>query len=147
MKKLFIYYSFSGNVDKIAQKYKENGYEVFKVETIKPLPKLFFIRVMIDGFLAGIGAKARIKPLENNFDNYEKIVIGSPVWNGKLSCPINSVLQNKQLQQKPVSFVLASGSGKAPKIEKQIKKLFNNVKFTVLKEPLTHPTELEKLEF
>ena len=42
MKKLFIFYSYTGRGDIVAQKMQEKGYEVRKVETVKNLPKSFF---------------------------------------------------------------------------------------------------------
>ena len=42
MRKIFIYYSLTGNGDFVASKMLENGYEVRKVIEKKKMPKSFF---------------------------------------------------------------------------------------------------------
>ena len=145
MRKLFIYYSNTGNGDIIAYKMETLGYEVRKVMPKKDLPKAFFFKVITGGFLAGINAKAKLVDYDNNIDGYEEIVIGSPIWNDKLSSPINTVLEKTDLSGKDVRFVLYAGSGNAKKALKQLEKVVPNPNVTFLKEPKKYPDELEKL--
>ena len=60
MKKIFIYSSFTGNGDLIAEKMKEKGYEIRKVTEKKKFPKSFFWSVFSGGFRAGMGVKAKL---------------------------------------------------------------------------------------
>ena len=69
MKKLFIYYSYTGNGEVVKQKMQEKGYDIRKVETLKNLPKSFFFAMMAGGFQAGIKKKAKLK--EFDFDIIE----------------------------------------------------------------------------
>ena len=73
------------------------------------------------------------------------LVIGSPVWNGSLSCPINTVLAETDLKGKALTFLLYSGSGGAPKAEQKIKERFPDARIVHLKEPKKNPDELKKL--
>ena len=43
MKKLFIYSSFTGNGDLVAEEFKKKGYEIRKVIEKKKFPKSFFL--------------------------------------------------------------------------------------------------------
>ena len=117
MKSLFIYYSLSGNGDLIASYLKEKDFEIRKIESLKKMPKKFFFRVLAGGFRAGLKIKDKLQEYDKNIDCFDKIYIGSPVWNGLFACPINRVLNDLDLNNKDVTLVLYSGSGSAPKIE------------------------------
>lgn len=142
--KLFIYYSLSGNGDIIADKMKELGYDLRKVNA-KSLKKNNFWNIFKGGFLAGIGAKAKLIDYNNDISNYDEICIGSPIWNGNFSCPINTVLAKTNLDNKNIRFILYSGSGEAKKAIKKINKNYPNAQIIVLKEPKKYNEELEKI--
>ena len=146
MKKLFIYFSDSGNGDVVARYLAENGYEIRKVMPKKNLPKKFFFKVLTGGFIAGLNVKTKLKDYDNNIGDFDEITVGSPVWNGRISCPINTVLKKTDFTGKKVSFLLYSGGGTAPKAEKRLKKEFSGAKITILKEPKKYPENLSKIE-
>lgn len=142
MKKLFIYYSNSGNGDVVANYLAEKGYEIRKVCPKHSLPKKFFFKVFFGGFLAGLNKKSKLVDYNNDVKDYDEIVIGSPIWCGKLSCPINTVLAKTDFTDKKPSFVLYAAGGEAPKAEKRLQKEFSDAKITVLKEPKKYPENL-----
>ena len=144
MNKYFIYFSESGNGDLVASKLEQEGYNIIKVEMKKPLAKKFFFKVMQGGFLASIHAKSKIKDLDLNINLDDVVVIGSPIWNARLSTPINTVL-NKYEFINP-SFVLYSGSGEAKHALKYLDKNFHESKVIILKEPKKYEEELNKLD-
>ena len=145
MSKLFIYYSNTGSGDTVANKMESLGYDIRKVTPKKDLPKPFFFKVLSGGFLAGMNVKSKLKDFDANIEAYDKIVIGSPIWNGRLSTPINKVLSLLNLENKNVSFILYAGSGEAKHAPKQISKYVNDAKITFLKEPKKYIEELEKI--
>ena len=145
MKKLFIYYSLSSNGDIVSKEFKEKGYEVRKVITRRKYPNSMFLRILIGGYKASFNRKDRLLGFDSDISDYKKIVIGSPIWNDRLSSPINSVISLLDLSDKDVSFVLYSASGKGEKAKEKIKKLFG-VDSIVLKEPKKHKEELKKLK-
>ena len=145
MKKLFIYYSLTGNGDLVSKKFKERGYELRKVTEKKKMPKKFFFMIMAGGFRAGVGSKGKLVDYNNDVSNYDDIVVGSPIWNARLTPAINSVLAQTDFSNKNLSFVFYSGSGEGKKAEKKVKKLFPNAKILFLKEPKKYEKELEKL--
>ena len=145
MKKLFIYYSLSGNGDFVADYLKNKKIDIRKVETLEPLPKNKFFGILAGGFKAGIGYKDKLKDFDSNIEGYDEIIIGSPVWNGRLCSPINTVLSRLDLNNKKVSFILCSGSGKSDKLN-----VYVNEKYAAnavnLKKPQNNKKELKKLE-
>ena len=146
MKTLFIYYSYTGNGEIIASKLANKDIDIRRVIRKKKLPKSFFFGVLTGGFLAGLKIKDKLVDFDNNIDEYDNIIIGSPVWNARLSSPINGALSKLNLKDKKVSFVLYSGSGEAPKAIKRINKEYPNSKIIVLQEPKKYPEQLEKLK-
>ena len=145
MKKLFVYYSLSGSGDAVAAYLKERGYDVRRAETAKPMPKSFFLQIMKGGFAAGIGKKEKLKDFDADTEGYDEITIGSPVWNGRLSTPANTIVSALDTKGKKVSFILYAGGGTAPKATEKLAKLFPGAPVTVLKEPKKYPEELKKL--
>ncbi|MBR0508092.1 MAG: hypothetical protein IJJ86_05740 [Clostridia bacterium] len=145
MKKLLIYYSLSGNGDAVAAKLREAGCDVRKVEPLKKAPKRFFAQILRGGFNAGRKYCEPLKEYDPDVSAYDEIVIGSPVWNGRLSCPINTILRDTDLTGKRVSFILYSGSGEAPKAEKQIRDRIPGAPVLHLKEPKKNPDSLARL--
>jgi flavodoxin len=144
--KLFIYYTRTGNGDIVADKYKELGFDLRKVESKYKLSKNLFLACMKGGFHAGINKKPKLINYNNDISNYDEIFIGSPIWNGRLACPINTVLKNTNFDNKKLTFVLYSGSGEAKHAVKRINKKYPNSKIILLKEPKKYNDELKKLE-
>ena len=146
MTKLFIYYSLTGNGDLVAEKMKEKGYEIRKVIEKKKMPKKFFFMIMAGGFRAGINAKGKLIDYDNNVEKYDEIVIGSSIWNARLTPAINTVLRDTNLEGKKLTFLLYSGSGDAKKAVKKINKLYSEANIILLKEPKKYESELDKLK-
>lgn len=145
MKRLFLYYSYTGNGDLVAQVFENKGYDIRKIETVKSLPKSFFWAIMVGGFEAGIKKKAKLKDFDADISSYEEIVIGSPIWNGAFPPAINTVLAALNFSEKKVSFVFYSGSGEGKKAVKRLAKEYPNASYLFLKQPNKYPEELNKL--
>ena len=145
MKKLFIYFSLTGNGDYVASQMENRGYVIRKVEEKAKAPKSFFWRVFIGGYRAALLLKGKLINYDNDVSEYDEIVIGSPVWNGVFPPAINSVLAQTNFEGKKLSFLFYSGSGEMPKVCKGIKIKYPDATIVSLKEPRTHELELEKL--
>ena len=142
MKKLFIYYSHTGNGDFVAAILKEKDFDIRKIETVKnTLPSNFFFSMMVGGFKASIGASPKLKEYNHNVEGYEEIYIGSPIWNGRFATPTNSLLKDLNLMDKKVTFVLYSGSGTSKGATKIISKLYPEARIINLQEPKKYPEE------
>ena len=146
MNKIFIYYTRSGNGDIVSNILKDQGFEIRKVESKYKLSKNLFLACMKGGFHAGIKKKPKLINYDNNVSSFEIIYIGSPIWNGRLACPINTVLRDTNLDNKNVTFILYSGSGEAKCAVKYINKKYPNAKIIILKEPKKYNEELNKLK-
>ena len=124
---------------------KKAGFEIRKVTEKKKMPKSFFWSIMTGGFRAGLGLKGKLVNYDNDVSKFEKVVMGSSIWNGRFPPAINAVLKETNLEGKDVSFVLYSGSGEGKKAEARINKEFPSAKILFLKEPKKYKEELKKL--
>lgn len=145
MRKLFIYYSLTGNGDVVADYFKEKGYEIRKVITKYKYPKNKFLMIMTGGYKASFNKKEELLDFDSDISKYDIVIIGSPVWNDRLSAAINSVISLLDLNNKDVSFILYSASGKANHAKDKIRDLFN-VEAIILKEPKQNKEELQKIK-
>ena len=146
MKKIFIYYSLTGNGDLVSECFKEHYYVLRKVEEKHKLPKSFFFRIMFGGFRAGLGLKGKLVNYDNNVSEFDEVVIGSPIWNGRFPPAINSVLAKTDLSNKKLIFVFYSGSGEGKKALKKVQERYKLANVIFLQEPLKHKEQLTKLE-
>ena len=146
MNKLLIYYSYTGNGDIVAKAFEEKGYDLRRVERKKKLPKSFFFGIMTGGFLASIKHKDKLVNFDPDISQYQKIAIEGPIWNGRFSSPINTVLKSLDLKDKDLTFVFCAGSGEGKKALERVNKEYPSSKVIFLKEPKKYPDELEKLE-
>ena len=145
MKKLFIYYSRTGNGDIVANSLKGKA-DIRKIETKEPIPKSFFFSMMVGGFKGGTGYKDKLYDYDKDISKYDEIIIGSPIWNGGISAPINRVLDDIDFKDKKLSFIFWSGSGTSPKATEKVNKLYGNIKIINLQEPKNNEKELKKVE-
>ena len=146
MKKLFLYSSFTGNGDYFSKEFEKAGFELRKAVEKKKFPKSFFWSIMSGGFRASFGVKGKLVNYDKDVSKYEKIVIGSPIWNGRFPPVMNAVLKETDFSNKDLTFVFYSGSGEGKKAEERVKKEFPSAKMLFLKDPKKYPDNLKKLK-
>ena len=124
----------NGNV--VAETLKEKGYDIRKVKIRKKYPDNKILLILSGGYKATFNKKDKLLDFNKSIIDYDKIVIGSPIWNDRISAPINSVLSLLDLKDKDLSFVFYSASGKGDHAIEKVKNLYG-AKSIILKEPLT----------
>lgn len=145
MKNLFIYYSLTGSGDIVAEELKKQGYEIRKIKSKIKYPKSLFPLMAKGGYRALTNKKDPLEDFDTDIEKYDKIVIGSPVWDDRLAPATNAILDKLNLKSKNISFILYSGSGQANKATEKIQELYNKTPI-ILKAPKKHKKELEKLK-
>ena len=137
---------FTGSGDIVSKEFEKAGFELRKAIEKKRFPKSFFWSVMSGGFRAGLGLKGKLVNYDSDVSSFDKIVIGSPIWNGRFPPVMNAVLKQANFEGKDVSFVFYSGSGEGKKAEERVKNEFPSAKILFLKEPKKYSDELKKLK-
>jgi len=72
--------------------------------------------MMKGGHRALTEKKDDLEDFDTNLKGYDKIIIGSPVWDDRLAPATNALLDTLDLKDKNISFILYSGSGQAGKV-------------------------------
>lgn len=141
MKKYFIYYSYTGNGDFVADTLKRSDLSIIKIEPKKHVKKINFFRILRYGGEAMFKKKMPIQSLDLILDKDDVVIIGSPVWNDRLSTPILTLLDKFEFDKKTTKFIFYAGGGEANHAEKQIAKMGFEQKAVVLKEPKKYMEE------
>ena len=141
MKKLFIYYSHTGNGDLVASILKQKGFEIIEIEPKKDIPTNRFLSILMGGYLAMRHKRMPVKEIPQ-IDTKCDIYVGTPIWNGNISCPINTIIDN--LKECEFSLICYSASGKIPKVHEQLKD-YKVKKIISLKEPTMYEKECKRI--
>ena len=120
MAKYFVYFSASGNGDYIASFLKEQGYEPVKVEMVKPIKKVGFFTILKYGGRAMMGKRENLKELVLELKEDDLVVIGSPIWNDRLSTPILTLLKDRGFNKETTKFILYPAGSETKKSKKQL---------------------------
>lgn len=121
--KYFIYFSATGNGDFLAELLKEQGYQPIKIEMVKPIKKVGFFAILRYGGRAMLNKKEKIKDVELELKEDDEVVIGSPIWNDRLSTPVNALLTKIEFNKKTTKFILYPAGEGTKKSLSQIAKL------------------------
>ena len=143
--KYFVYFSASGNGDFIANDLKEKGYQIVKVEMIKPLGKIGFFKMLKYGGSAAMNKKAKIKEINLELKEDDEVVIGSPIWNNRLSTPINAVLDKFDFNKETTQFILYPAGSSAKKAKKRLNKLGFKKESIIYINPLKNQEKIDEV--
>lgn len=143
--KYFVYFSNSGNGDYLASLLKEYGYEIVKLEPVKPLKKMGFFRILKYGGQAIMEKKMPLKEFTLDLKEDDLVVVGSPIWNDRLSTPINTLLDKVSFNKKTTRFILYPAGKTTAKSIEQIKKLGFEIEPSVIPYPKKYVEETKKL--
>ncbi len=142
MKSVFVYYSMTGNGDYVAEQLKKKGVDIIKLQPKRRLPKAMLPQMMVGGMLALFHHKAKLMQDEFNLTEYEKVIIGTPIWNQRVSTPVNTLLAKNTFTDKVVMLVAYSGGGEANQCQEYVSKKYGIQEFISLRQPLKNKDEV-----
>ncbi|MEM5947249.1 flavodoxin family protein [Spirochaetia bacterium 38H-sp] len=101
MKVLLVYYSHTGSVEKIASFIKgKYSVDTLEIEPKKKIPTSGFFMFMLGGYEAIFKKAPPLKNPEINPGDYDLIIVGSPVWAGRISSPVYSFIKRYGFSEK-----------------------------------------------
>ena len=124
MKTLVVYYSLTGKTEVVAQALaRELGADLRRVEDAEPRAASWWF--MISGSMAALrGVQAPIKPMDTGLQGYERVFVGSPVWAGSPSTPINTFMAQADFRGKDViPFMTMGGKDAAGALQKMSERI------------------------
>lgn len=132
MKRLVVYYTLSGNTETAANTIAEKlGADILRLETVKSMPKSFAAQLIVGGRQVMMHHIPELKPFSLDVNDYDEIILGSPIWNSKGVPAINAFLKDEKAAAKVTSLFFLSGGGEIEKGLAAITKKLPNLKNTV----------------
>ena len=124
MKKLVIYYSYTGNTKLIANKIQEK----LNCDILELTPKIPFStnydEVVKEYQSNNVNKNIEINDIDINLDNYDELIIGTPVWWYTMCPVISTFLKKYNLNNKDI-YVFATNAGWLGHTFKDYEKLCN----------------------
>lgn len=108
MKTLVVFYSRTGNTKKIAESISESlDCDIEEImDTEKRGGVIGYIR---SGYEASRGRLSKIKDPKNDPSQYNLVIIGTPVWAGKMAVPVRTYITQNHVKFNNVAFFCTAG--------------------------------------
>lgn len=122
MKALVVYYSLEGNTKMVADKIAAyTGADTLCLEPEKEYPSKGFRKFVWGGKSVVFGETPKLKPYKVDLDQYDTIVVGTPVWASSFAPPLKTFFQEHDLSSKKAAFFACSTGGDASKCMERLK--------------------------
>ena len=145
MKAIVVYYSMDGNSKHVAEEIAAyTGADICRLEPVKDYPKGNVTKYIWGGKSAVFGEKPKLVPYDFSSEEYDIIIIGTPIWAGNCAPPINTFISENKLPQKKIALYACSSGGGSEKCFERLSKELLNTKLTgtlELIDPLTKKNE------
>ena len=135
MRTAIVYYSMSGNTEYVAEKIADKLKASDELRLIKICPQKAYPDKGAKKFLWGgksavMGDTPKLLPYEFNVNDYDRIIIGTPVWASTFVPPLKTFFnENSDINKKPVAVFTCFSGGGADKAILKLKKYLNIEKF------------------
>lgn len=127
MKSIVIYYSLDGNTEMIASLIKENiDADLIKIQPIKEVPKSGFMKYFWGGKSVVFNEKPALLNEPIDLTSYDKIYIGSPVWNASYAPPLTTFFTINKVVNKDIYLFACHGGGGTKVFNKKLSNLLLN---------------------
>ncbi len=128
MKSLIVYYSRSGNTRFVAEKIsREIGGDIEEIIDIKRRKgPLGFV---IGGFDATRGRVTKIAEIKKSPRDYDLIVVGTPMWNKRITPAVRTYLKNNNFSGKKVALFSTSLGSQSDRVFKTLKEIMQGCIF------------------
>ncbi len=117
-KTLIVYISWGGNTKTVANHIHDLiGGDIVEVETVIPYPDTYEeVTQIAPGELAS-DYRPELKTKVDNMDEYDTLIVGTPIWGGHLTPAMKSFLASYNLSGKAIApFCTHGGSGTAQSV-------------------------------
>lgn len=124
MKTAIVYYSMSGNTKFTAEKIAElMEADIIRIEPVNAYPDRGAKKFFWGGKSAVMGEQPELSPYDFKIDQYDRIIIGTPVWASNFAPPLRTFIhENKSIQEKKIAVFTCFSGGGADKAINKMKK-------------------------
>lgn len=110
MKTLIVYYSYTNNTEKVAKKIAElKKYDILKLEPLVDYSTDY--QKVVDEEEAKMDSEeiVELKPINVDLNQYDRIILGTPVWLYTMAPVVRSFLSSNNLNGKKVIAFITNG--------------------------------------
>jgi len=119
LKTLVLYYSYEGSTQKVAEYLTESlGLDIARVIPVKEMKSKGFGKFFLGGSQVIMKKKPKILPLNIDFDQYDLILLGSPIWAGTFAPPIHTLLESGLIHDKNIGYFYCHEGGAKGAVDK-----------------------------
>lgn len=113
MKTMIVYYSLEGNTKYAAEKIAAAlGCDLLRIEPEKVYPTGKVSKFLWGGKSAVMAETPQLKPYEFDVAQYDRIILGFPIWAGNITPPIRTFIKDNDLKGKQfAAFACQAGNG------------------------------------
>ncbi len=109
-----VYYSFDGNTELVANMIREyTQADLIRLIPDKEPPRHFLGKFFFGGKSVLLREKVRIRKLGVDLNDYQAVIIASPVWAGSYPPAVAAFFERKRMEGKDVYLIACSASGDA----------------------------------
>lgn len=128
-KNLIIYFSLTENTDFIAKKLsKDLDADILEVKPTLDLKKWGFLKMFIGGAQVLLNILPKIEYRDININDYENIIIGSPVWAGSYVPALKAFFKKEKIKDKNIGLFVCCNGGEGHTI-KELKETLDGNNF------------------
>ncbi|MNT05686.1 flavodoxin [compost metagenome] len=130
MKKALIYFSLEGNMEYIANEIAKG----MDIDVIRLVPEKNYPNGKVSKFFWGgksvmFGEKPKLVNKHINFDEYDTVLLGTPIWASTFTPPLNTLFSEYTIKDKKIALVATHGGGGADKCFEKMKELLDGNNF------------------
>ena len=122
MKTLIVYYSRTGHTEEVAEAIAADlEADIVRIEDLADRTGARgYLRSGLDALR---GRSSSIRPTETDPADYDLVIVGSPVWSGRLSAPVRTYIADNKTSLKNVAFFCTEGGYGGPRVFKTMQDL------------------------
>jgi flavodoxin len=149
MKKLVIFYSLEGNTKLIAKSIADSiSADILELIPKKDISPTGFMRFVWGGKAAMMKESPELKSFDISPENYDLLILGTPVWAFTYSPPFNTFFKQFNIKNKKIAMFCCHGGGKGKVFSKLKNELPENeiIGEIDFKDPLKNDPDKSKKE-
>ena len=122
MKTLVVYYSRTGHTEEVARAIAADlEADIVRIEDL--VDRTGALGYLRSGRDALLGRSSSIRPTGTDPADYDLVIVGSPVWSGRLSTPVRTYIADNKTALQNVAFFCTEGGYGGPRVFKTMEEL------------------------
>ncbi len=126
MKAIIVYYSLEGNVKSVVRMISN----LTGADLLELVPKVPYPTGKVSKYISGKAAlshdEPELMPYDLDLDEYDTVIVATPVWAGNPAPPLNTFLATNDISEKRTGIIVSSMSGNGSKCADRIKKMIGS---------------------